>query len=205
VVVQDSPSAAEAQRVVGEEIRTRSLKVAGTARVGMNGEGAAGEALRLAKLKPGFVMIVADTIGTALFLKEFRKHDAQVFVAGTSLTNLDTLKELAGPKSLEWTVFSQVVPNPGAGTSPLQIEHLNMMRKYRDEAVSTLTLEGFAAAKAFALLVQQSRARSLTLASLLARGGTMDTGGLAITPGSHGSLSAYIDIALFRKGSGLMF
>jgi hypothetical protein len=82
------------------------------------------------------VIVIGDTIGTALFLKEFRKSAPQTFVAGTSLTNLETLRELAGLRAVEWTVFSQVVPNPNNSKTALQLEHLNMMKKYRDEPPS---------------------------------------------------------------------
>jgi branched-chain amino acid transport system substrate-binding protein len=209
VVYQDSVSNRDAYDGLSAEMRQLGMKVTGTARIGANGEHTASEAARLANTqpRPGFVIVIADTIGTALFLKEFRKHDAQTFVAGTSLINLSTLRELAGAKAVEWTVFSQVVPSPSAGTSVLQLEHLNMMKKYRDETVSSLTLEGFVAAKALARAIQQSKRGSRSaLHELMAQNQTIDLGGLSIAaaPGNN-HLSSYLDIALFKKGSGLMF
>lgn len=209
VVYQDSVSNRDAYDGLSAEMRQLGMKVTGTARIGANGEHTASEAARLANTqpRPGFVIVIADTIGTALFLKEFRKHDAQTFVAGTSLINLSTLRELAGAKAVEWTVFSQVVPSPSAGTSVLQLEHLNMMKKYRDESVSSLTLEGFVAAKALARAIQRSKRGSRSaLHDLMAQNQTIDLGGLSIAaaPGNN-HLSSYLDIALFKKGSGLMF
>ncbi|MGH8810208.1 MAG: ABC transporter substrate-binding protein [Noviherbaspirillum sp.] len=205
IVYQDSPSNLEAYRSLSSEIQERRMKLSGTARIGAGGDQIAQEAQRLASSKPGFILVIADTIGSALFLKEYRKHDAQTFVAGTSLINLSTLRELAGQSAVEWTVFSQVVPNPGAGTSLLQVEHLTMMRKYRDEAVSSLTLEGFAAAKALSKAIQQSRRGPRNaLQDLLASGGEIDLGGLSVIV-SNNRLSSYLDIALFKKGSGLVF
>ncbi|QDZ28372.1 ABC transporter substrate-binding protein [Noviherbaspirillum sp. UKPF54] len=209
IVLQDSPSNLEAYDSLTAEMRERHVRLAGSARIGAEGTDAARiaqEARRLAAARPGFVLVIADTIGTALFLKEYRKYDGQTFVAGTSLINLSTLRELAGARAVEWTVFSQVVPNPGAGASPLQIEHLNMMKKYRDEAVSSLTLEGFAAAKALAGAIRQARRGGNALQDFLAQSGRIDLGGLSVAASDRGNrLSGYVDIALFRKGSGLVF
>jgi ABC-type branched-subunit amino acid transport system substrate-binding protein len=211
VVYQESAANQDAYRSLTSEIQQRKMRLTGTARISSGDNRIAQEAERLAATRPGFIVVIADTIHAGLFLKEYRKRDAGTFVAGTSLINLETLQELAGAKSMEWTVFSQVVPNPGSGTSPLQIEHLNMMRKFRDEAVSSMTLEGFAAAKSLIRAMQQSKSADRSvLQDFMAQGRSADLGGLRIgalrgTPGSANRLSAYLDIALFRKGSGLMF
>ncbi len=206
IVVQDSAANQEAYRSLIAMIRERGMRLRGVAHVGTQGEQVATEAARLASAKPGFIISIADTISTALFLKEYRTHDARTFVAGTSLINLDTLRELAGAKAVEWTVFSQVVPNPAAGMSQIQVEHLKMMKKYRDETVSSMTLEGFAAAKALVKMIQISKhgARN-ALKEFLARGGDIDLGGLAASaPAGGNRLSSYLDIALFNR-NGLSF
>ncbi|HJV76159.1 MAG TPA: ABC transporter substrate-binding protein [Noviherbaspirillum sp.] len=205
IAYQDSPANQEAYRSLSALIQERRIKLTGTARIAVDNQ-VAKEAASLAASKPGFVLVIADTISTALFLKEFRKHNAQTFVAGTSLINLSTLNELAGARAAEWTVFSQVVPSPTSGTTLIQLEHLNMMKKYRDEAVSSLTLEGFAAAKALGKAIQQAkRGNRSALPELMAQRRTIDLGGLTMAPGNNNRLSNYLDIALFRKGSGLVF
>lgn len=207
VVYQESPSNVEAYKSLSTEIQERRMRLAGTARIDASGDRIAQEAAQLAAARPGFVIVIADTINTALFLKEYRKRDAQTFVAGTSLINLATLRELAGERATEWTVFSQVVPNPYAGTSLIQVEHLTMMRKFRDEAVSSMTLEGFAAAKALVKAIRQSKSNGrAALQDLVAQNRDIDLGGLlASASRGRNRLSAYVDIALFKKGSGLMF
>jgi ABC-type branched-subunit amino acid transport system substrate-binding protein len=207
VVYQDMPLNQQAYRSLGAVVQEYRMTIKGTAKIGAQGDRIAEEAARLAALKPGFVLVIADTISTAQFLKEYRKHDGQTFVAGTSLINLSTLSEIAGKQAVEWTVFSQVVPNPGAGTSLLQIEHQNMMKKFRDEAVSSMTLEGFAAAKALVKAIQQSkRSERGALHDFIAQRRDIDLGGLSVVPANGSNrLSSYLDIALFRKGSGLMF
>jgi branched-chain amino acid transport system substrate-binding protein len=191
---------------LADEIRTRGLKLTATARIGNDNLQLAAEAKRLAQSRPGFVVVMADSIGTALFLKEFRNHDAKTFVAGTSLINLSTLREVAGPKAVEWTVFSQVVPNPNSAMSLLQSEHINMMRKYRDEAVSSLTLEGFAVAKSLSKTIQHYKKNGRSaLQDLIAQNGDIDLGGLSIVSSARTNyLSSYLDIALFKK-SALVF
>lgn len=211
IVYQPTASNRDAYNSLSAEIRERRMKLSATLQIGANtGQSAsqfAAEASRMAAAKPGFVLVIADTISTALFLKEFRKHSAQTFVAGTSLINLETLRELAGPRAVEWTVFSQVVPNPNAGTSLLQTEHLNMMKKYRDESVSSLTLEGFAAGRSLARTIQSARQPGRgALQEWFAQKREIDLGGLTIGGSGAGEhLSTYLDIALFRKGGGLVF
>ncbi|MFC7514661.1 ABC transporter substrate-binding protein [Herbaspirillum sp. GCM10030257] len=210
IVFQDTASNQEAYKNLAVEVRDHGMKLTGIVRIGIQGaqaEQIRKEAEKLAASRPGFVLVVADTIGTALFLREYRKLDRQTFVAGTSLTNLTTLRELAGPQAVEWTVFSQVVPNPNAGTSLLQVEHMNMMRKYRDESLSALTLEGFVAAKALVKVLRNSRRGPRNaLQELAAQEGEIDLGGMTITTGANSNrLSSYLDIALFKKGSSLMF
>jgi branched-chain amino acid transport system substrate-binding protein len=207
IVYQEAAANTEAYRMLTTEAEARGMTIAASARMEVGGDRIAQEAQRLAGMRPGFILVLADTIGTALFLKEYRKHGGTSFVAGTSLTNLTTLRELAGAKAVEWTVFSQVVPNPGAGTSPLQVEHLNMMRKFRDEEVSSLTLEGFAAAKALVRAIRHARqAGPGGLQEYFSQAGTIDLGGLAVDTSRQGNrLSTYLDIALFKKGGGLMF
>lgn len=207
IAYQDTPSNHEAYRSLMGEARDRNVHVVATARIDPTGDRIVQEVEKLAAARPGFVLVIADTISTALFLKEFRKRDAQRFVAGTSLVNLETLRELAGERAVEWTVFSQVVPGPNAGSTLIQIEHLNMMRKFRDEAVSAMTLEGFAAAKTLVKIIQQGKhAGRTSLQDLAAQGRSVDIGGMLLTA-TRGSnrLSSYVDVALFRKGSGLMF
>lgn len=128
-------------------------------------------------------------------------------MAGTSLINLSAVREVAGGRALEWTVFSQVVPNPQTAATLLQVEHMNGMKKYRDEEVSSVTLEGFAAAKALMGVIRQSkRSGRQAFDEFISRKATIDLGGLSVaaTNGSN-RLSGYVAIALFHKGSGLVF
>lgn len=206
IAYQDTPWAQQAFRNLSAELRGRGMKLNGAAKLGNIEKQNADEAARLATSKPGFVIVIADTISTSLFLKEFRRSAPQTFVAGTSLINLETLRELAGARAVEWTVFSQVVPNPNTGKSSIQLEHLNMMKKYRDEPPSSLTLEGFTVAKTLAKAIQRSkRSNQAALQDLMNQDANIDLGGLSVTASPNSKhLSGYLDIALFKK-NGLVF
>lgn len=207
VVVQNNATSQQAFNNLQDEIKAQGMHITGSVRVAGNGDQIGRDAAKLSQTKPAFVIVVGDTITTGLFLKEFRKTNPQTFVAGTSLTNLGTLVELAGSAGVKWTVFSQVVPNPNSLASPIQAEHQNMMKKYRDEAVSSLTLEGFAAAKALAKTIQQTKRYNYeALGDIVAHNGNIDLGGLnMVCSPSTNHLSTYLDIALFSRGSELVF
>lgn len=207
IAYQETASNRDAYRSLADEVRIQGIRLTATAHIGKNAGAVNEEARQLAGSRPGFVIVIGDTISTGLFLKEFRKYDTQTFIAGSSLINLATLRELAGAKAVEWTVFSQVVPDPASGTSALQIEHLNMMKKYRDESASSLTLEGFAAAKSLVKAIQQAkRSDRMALHEWTAQNTRIDLGGLSVMKlKGNPHLSSYLDIALFKKGGGLKF
>ncbi len=207
IVLQSTAASEQTLQGMVSEMRHRGMQVVGTARIGVNGEKSAEEAARLAAAKPGVVLVFADSIASGQFLKAFRIHAGQTFVAGTSLTNLETLREVAGAKAVEWTVFSQVVPNPNTYASSIQAEHISMMRKYRDEAVSSLTLEGFAAAKALVRMIEKAKNSRTAIQEFRAnKNAAIDLGGLLIVNSDKAAnLSNYLDVALFRKGTRLVY
>jgi len=207
VVYQNNAGSEAAFQNLQKEIKAQGMRITGSVRVAGNGDQMARDAANLAQTKPAFVVVIGDTITTGLFLKEFRKTNPQTFVAGTSLINLGTLVELAGMAAVKWTVFSQVVPNPNSSASMIQAEHQNMMKKYRDESVSSLTLEGFAAAKALAKAMQQTKRNNFAaLQDMIAQDASIDIGGLTmVCSPNNNHMSTYIDIALFSRGSGLVF
>lgn len=211
IAYQDAPATQAAFRMVSAELKSHGLALTGTARIGNQAAQNEQEAAKLAMRNPEFVIVIADTISSALFLKSFRNHATQTFVAGTSLTNLETLRQLAGSRAVEWTVFSQVVPNPNNAKTQIQLEHMKMMQRYRDEPMSPLTLEGFAVAKTLVKAIQRTKkAPLMAMQDLLTQHASIDLGGLIVStsePGQKQSkqqnnhLSRYLDIALFKKNA----
>ncbi|MCU6435200.1 ABC transporter substrate-binding protein [Undibacterium sp. Jales W-56] len=206
IAYQDVPLNQNMYQYVVEEIRKRNMKLAGVVKITSSPAEIEKDAVALTKNSPNIVIAIADTLSTGLFLREFRKHSPRIFVAGMSLTNLETLSELAGPKALEWSVFSQVVPSPTGNKSIVQIDHSKMMKKFRDEDLSALTLEGFIVAKTLSKAIQLSKNNRDGLQILSSQKGNMDLGGIHITPSdaTH-HMSSFVDMALFKKGGGLTF
>lgn len=202
VALQNTPANKRTFDHIATDLQRRGIALTGVAHIGGPAATLAQESRKLSASGPKLVLAIADTVSMAQFLKEFRRNDPATFVAGTSLTNLSMLWEIAGAKSTDFTVFSQVVPNPGSGASALQSEHIAMMRKFRDEPVSALTLEGFAVAKTLARAIQAGG----SLQRLSVGKPALDVGGMTLRPGSQGvNLSSYVDIAMFTRGGGLKY
>ncbi len=189
--------------MVEKEIALRKMQLVSRVQLSSNAKEMKEQISKLAQSTPDIVICLADTINTGLFLKAFRKVAPNTFVAGTSMINLATLTEIAGSNATEWTVFSQVVPNPGSSRTPLQMEHAKMMRKFRDEPASAMTLEGFAVAKTLGYAIQSGKGNVgiHTLNRV-----TLDLGGLQLvhTDGNH-NLSQFVDLALIRRGGKLLY
>ena len=204
IALQETPQNNKSFQFLTAEMRKRRLKLAGVVRLSGDGAALQADTQRLSTAGAKLIITIGNTFASAQFLKAFRRHDPATFVAGTSLTNLTTLSEIAGASATEFTVFSQVVPNPASAVTALQAEHIAMMKRFRDEPVSSVTLEGFAVAKT---LVRMMR----TDATGKSRGvapepGAMDLGGMTVgTPTNGNNMSRYVDIALFKRGGGLMF
>lgn len=207
IAYQKSTLNKDAYQFVIGELQRRGIKLVGTAYINNSPAEIANEALKLSNASPKMVIAIADTFTTGLFLRAFRKNAPSTFVAGTSLINLNTLTEIAGAKATEWTVFSQVVPNPTSGASALQSDHINMMKKFRDESLSSITLEGFAVGKTLVKAIQMEGSnRGGGLQNFIAHKGTIDLGGLKIvTSDKRNNMSNFVDIALFKKDGSLLF
>jgi len=78
------------------------------------------------------------------------------------------------------------------------------MKRYRDEPVSSVTLEGFAVAKTLVRMMRPDaggKRRSVAPDSM-----PIDLGGMIVgAPVNGHNMSRYLDIALFQRGGGLMF
>lgn len=204
-VTYDESSAEKAAfAMVEKEIASHKMQLVGTVQLSSKANMTTQQINALVKAKPDIVISLTDTINTGLFLKTFRKAAPFTFVTGTSMTNLSTLAEIAGSSAMEWTVFSQVVPNPASSGSPIQIEHRKIMQKFRDEPVSPMTLEGFVVGKTLTHVIQAGKDnagfKNLSKSNV-------DLGGFQLihTTNSNKSLSQFVDVALFRRGGKLIY
>ena len=204
IALQETPQNTRSFQFLTGEMRKRRLNMVGLVRLSGNQAALQADAKRLSTAGAKLVITIGNTFASAQFLKAYRRHDSSTFVAGTSLTNLTTLAEIAGPSATAFTVFSQVVPNPASTVSALQAEHIAMMKRYRDEPVSSVTLEGFAVAKTLVRMMRPDaggKRRSVAPDSV-----PIDLGGMIVgAPVNGHNMSRYLDIALFQRGGGLMF
>jgi ABC-type branched-subunit amino acid transport system substrate-binding protein len=200
IAIGDAPGNRQLQDYMVNEVKKRGLSLAAMVPIGSHSATNAQQIRTLAEAKPDIVICLLDTINTALFLKPFHKLSPSTPVAGTSLINLVTLSEIVGPKAMEWTVFSQVVPNPNTSNTPLQLEHQKAMHRFRDETASAMTLEGFAVAKTLV----HAMSNDIELADL--KRNAIDLGGLNLVRiDGVTNLSQFVDIALFRRGGTLLY
>ena len=165
-----------------------------------------GVAHKVLEQKPQVIVIAADTIATAEFVKQVRGLDNNAQIVALSTVNHRTLMELAKKDFATGTMITQVVPNPLSRVTKLQNDHLTLMAKYRDEPPSHLTLEGFLAAKAFVKLLERA-GRDLNRASIaaaVAGSPRYDLDGMSVSFGGKSDRgSQFVDIAYLRK-SGTM-
>lgn len=152
--------------------------------------------------KPQVIVIVADTIASAEFVKLVRGLDNSAQIVALSTVNHRTLMELAKADLATGTMITQVVPNPLARVTKLQNDHLTLMAKYRDEPPSHLTLEGFLAAKEFVKLLERT-GRDLnhtTIAAAVTGSPRYDIDGMTVSFGGKNDRgSRFVDIAYLRK------
>lgn len=159
-------------------------------------------ARKVAAAEPQFLLLLGDTLETGQFIKSFRPRAPGVFVVGLSNVNQQTLVELAGVSAAFGMMLTQVVPNPHSGVLPLTREHAMLLKKYRDEPASHVTLQGFIAAKmlcAILAAIPGPITRASIMEAMRARR-NFDAGGFAIEfPQGSNRGSAFADLTLLRK------
>ncbi len=153
------------------------------------------------------LIVLASTVRVAEFIKRYRPRDPGAMIVALSTVNSRTMFELLGPKLAYGVMVTQVVPNPGLPDSQLQKEHLDAIRKFRDEPPSHLTLEGFMAAKVLVEGIKRAGAsptRESILASML-RLGAWTLGVFSVDPSRNGrDRGAFVDIAMIRRDGALL-
>jgi len=115
--------------------------------------------------------------------------------------------QLVGPTLAYGTLITQVVPNPLLANLPVLREHSSLWRRFRDEPLSHLTLEGFLAAKTLvqALRGLKSDTSRSAITNLLRTHKDYDLGGISLhfADGSNRG-SSFVDLTLLRKDGTLL-
>ncbi len=152
-------------------------------------------------------MIIGDTIAVGNFISAYRPLDRGAFVVALSTVNHEALMQRVGPALAQGTLITQVVPNPLLGNLTVVREHDALLRRFRDEPPSHLTLEGFIAAKA---LVQALRGLNRdvsrgAITAVLQQHRDYDLDGISMhfADGSNRG-SSFVDLTLLRKNGTLL-
>lgn len=188
---------------VENELKNRRLSLMSKHAVGQDGAEIDAAAKAIATANPQAIIVVLETLPAAQFVRAYRQLDKAAYILGLSLVNPVTLFELAG-QDAGGTMLAQVVPHPRDWQVPVVMEHEKIMKTYRDEAPSYISLEGFIAAKLLVGALKSASREATPEQILLALKETrkLDVGGFALDFSAQKNRgSGYVDINLLnRKG-----
>lgn len=207
VVRSRAPSDAWVAEVVAGLLAAHKLPAAGVHTLSTDSGGDDRDVDAVRALHGQAVIIAADTVQAAQFIKRFRPREPGAMVVGLSLTNHRVMFETLGPALAHGVMITQVVPNPSLAETAVAKEHLVALRTFRDEPPSHLTLEGFLAAKSLVEGIRRagSSPSRETIAAAFTKLGRVDVGGLVVDFTPAGRLrSPYIDIAMIRRDGSLL-
>ncbi len=192
---------------VSAQLKTRNLQLAAQFELNPALSGLDTLVQRVLKSNPQVIVVAADTIAMAEFVRKVRAVDKGVNIVGLSTVNHRTLLELAKADFAVGTMITQVVPNPLVTATKLQTEHLALMAKYRDEPPSHLTLEGFMAAKGLVKAIERinGEINRSSIAAAVAGSKRFDLDGMTLTFSRASDRgSRFVDIAYLRKSGRLV-
>lgn len=205
VYAQDGYGRAALQAVEAELKKNGITMEAGFA-VGAGGEGMDKAIDGCRSKKPQAVIMALQTLPAAQFVKAYRKYDQGSFLMGLSLINNETLFEFAGKDAAAGVMLSEVVPHPNDALVAVVAEHQRIMKIYRDEPPSHLTLEGFIAAK-YLVAAMKNAGKNFTPAQLdFALAGTdIDLGGFFLAyAGDNRRGSSLVDVNVINRQGKLL-
>lgn len=189
-------------------IRTKKLELVRSLETTNDPSQIEAQATRMASgQRPQVILVLGDSVAVALFVKAYRPLDPGISLVSLSLAQHDTILQIIGPKLAHGTMLTQVVPDLNSKDLPVAIEHLSLMRKYRDEPPTAASFEGFIAAKTLVEAIRRGggdTSRSGVLAALK-RSPKLNVGGVRFEfVGGNARGANYADIVLLRKDGRLM-
>lgn len=184
------------------ELEKHKLKLVGQFPVDASEESMSLAIKRAGDLKPQATIMALQTLPAARFVKAYRKVDQGGFLMGLSLISSETLYELAGKDAATGVMLSKVVPHPNDYMMPISVEHQRIMKIFRDEPPSHLTLEGFIAAKYLVNAIKQagSNFTQSQLTTHLASTSDLDLGGFFLAfAGDNRRGSSMVDVNVINR------
>ncbi|MDR3390245.1 MAG: ABC transporter substrate-binding protein [Sulfuriferula sp.] len=148
-------------------------------------------------------LMIMETLPAADFVKIYHPLSPGALLLGLSQINHETLMELAGKTAAAGVVITQVVPHPGNFSLPAVRELDKLMKKYRDEAPSHLTMEGYLAAKLLVRTLERADTPK-QISQVLDNLHNLDLGGFYLSSGPDHRVSSYVDITAISSRGGLL-
>ncbi len=204
VVYSPNAYGRSALQAVKSELQGKSLQL--VAEQAMRENNAADMSAAIQKIKSGgaqATLMILETLPAAEFVKTYHPLSPGALLLGLSQINHQTLIEVAGKKAAAGVVITQVVPHP-ANFSLAAVRELDkLMKKYRDEAPSHLTMEGYLAAKLLVKTLERGDAPKQINQSL-SNLRNFDMGGFYLNSGANHRVSNYVDITAISTRGGLL-
>lgn len=202
----DSSYGNVALQAVEGELKKHNLSLSSKHLVSNDGRGMQAAVQALSVSKPQAIIVILDSLPAAQFVKQYHAMDWGVAMFGLSRINAVPLVELIGLNLAAGTMISQVVPHPNSLAIPLVREHANLMKKFREEEPSHVTMEGFIAAK---MLVETLKKAGNDfsrehIAALLKERGGVEMGGVYIDFSTGNRGSSYVDMNVIGKKGKLL-
>jgi ABC-type branched-subunit amino acid transport system substrate-binding protein len=180
----------------------RNAKIVGSATVERNSTDVSAGVASLKILSPEAIVQITAYASAAAFIREMKKSGYSGQFVNVSFVGSKALADLLG-KDSAGVVVSQVVPFPWAGSTPLQFEYTQAMKKSGVPDRSFGSMEGFIAAKMFAEAVSRA-GKNLTRERLIDAFESMqkvDLGGfsLSFSKTSHNG-SQFVEMTMIGQG-----
>ena len=202
----DSSYGKAALQAVESELKKHNLALSSKHLVSNDGRGMQAAVQALSVSKPQAIIVILDSLPAAQFVKDYHAVDWGVAMFGLSRINAVPLVELVGLNLATGMMISQVVPHPNSLSIPLVREHAALMKKFREEAPSHVTMEGFIAAKMLVDTLKKAGndfSRDHIAALLKERGG-VEMGGYYVDFSSGNRGSNYVDVNVIGKKGKLL-
>ena len=207
VVYEDDAYGRGVAKATEEELARHGGKTAIKAAIPKEAANLSRTLQQVAAVNPRVLIIGADTVESALLLKQYRPLQPSVFACVLSLVNDKTFRDLGGSAAARGTVFAEVVPDPARPLIPAVAEHLALMKKYRDEPATQFTLEGYLAAKALVTILRREGAKPgrANVLAAIQKTRAIDVGGFLFDFRQGARASTFIDLSVLSVKGGLMY
>ncbi len=179
----------------------RNLKPAVAAAIQADGSNAAAVVAQLAEVNPAAVVMVTAGTSSVALVKAILATDLHAQLMGLSVISSNQLLTALG-KSAHGLVVAQVVPSPYSFGKPV-VDTYREIAQAAGREISYTGLEGFIAAKTFAIALQRAGNEPTRegLAKAIAAMDRLDTGGFGLRYGADRRVgSDYVNLSMVRNG-----